>query len=239
MDAADFATEISFRIMKPGVPAPQGLSELGTMFERAGLPLDVMNTVLPETDDALRRITTELSNLPGRSTFATCAVIHKSVQDSATLGSAVCVGATMAFVHVTLHGHLKHPSLWLDSRGGGLEIHRALQKVKAPAAVEATLDQWLKDVSPTQSIGTLAIGSALGNNEPSLFDSVVAATKKIPKGGWLVMESGNLPSRREIASTLIARKWFNLRFDAQTTAADHPTWGNGLLLLQRSGVQIL
>jgi len=239
MDAADFAAAITFRIMKPGVPAPQGLSELGTMFERAGLPLDVMNTVLPETDDALRRITTELSTLPGRSTFATCAVIHKCAQEGATLGSTVCWGATMAFAHMTLHGHLEHPSLWLDNSGGALETHRAMQRVRAPAAIAATLDQWLKDASPAQSIGTLAIGSALGNSEPSLLDSIVAATKKIPKGGWLVMESGNMPSRREIAETLVARKWFNLRFDGQTTAADHPTWGHGLLLLQRSGVQSL
>ena len=231
MDAAEFAAAISFRIMKPGVPAPQGLSELQTMFARAGLPLDVMNTVLPESDEALRRITTELSDLPGRSTFATTAVIQRAVQDSAHLGVAVCWGSTMAFVHLCLHAGQKHKSTWVHESDHGLEAQRAMQKLAAPPALSMSLPEWLEDTS--ESIGVLTLGNARDEIDASALDSAVSAAPKMPRGGWIVLEGGNSPSRRECAAKLVAKKLFKIRFDGQTTAPEHPTWGNGMILLQR------
>jgi len=190
------------------------------MFLRAGMPLDVVNTVLPEHDESLRKIFAPFWNEPQRASFAVAAVVRILAAATSPEYILACHEPRSRFVTRTL-AQTGQPS------------------VSAPV-VQIPQDPvtWLAEFRPQTNhgpIGLLFLGA--GTPLSDLADVLDAGRQHMADTSWIVIEGSNASGVRAAANEFLAGTSAEARYkvilDAETTGIAHPTWGDGLLVLQR------
>ncbi|WP_169727978.1 class I SAM-dependent methyltransferase [Adhaeribacter aquaticus] len=105
MSYADFINKISFRFLQPQTKQPIGLGTLKRTLPKAGISLDVLNTVLPEQDAEMKDRLKEVCKVPRMSTFAVGAMINKAVSQLKPNEVFVNVGVWNGFTFLSGVAH--------------------------------------------------------------------------------------------------------------------------------------
>lgn len=105
MTYTDFIQGISFRFIQPKTKQPLGMGTLKRILPKVGLSLDVLNTILPEQDAALKASLKEVCRVPRMSTFAVGAMINRAVAQMAANEVFVNVGVWNGFTFLSGVAH--------------------------------------------------------------------------------------------------------------------------------------
>jgi hypothetical protein len=105
MSYTDFINGISFRFIQPQTKQPIGVGTLKRALPRAGISIDMLNTVLPEQDAEMRQRLKEVCKIPRMSTFAIGAMINQAVAQMQPDESFVNIGVWNGFTFLSGVAH--------------------------------------------------------------------------------------------------------------------------------------
>lgn len=239
MDYADYVRQVSFRIFQPTAPRPAGFRALNQLARKAGLHLEMWMTVLPEEQDSMRRRLRRVCRLRRKSTFAIGAIINRGVQQ---------LPAGQSFLNIGVGGGFSLLSAMAGHRG---TICIGVDRVsRRPAARDSFVRRFNHWKSPRHELHEVdfrtylkdehqrPIGFCVCDNMRTYqnqLDALQLAEPYFADGGLIFVDDLNEPEIRQAASDFVIASPFeyHVLLDVETPRSGHPTFWNGVLLLQR------
>jgi hypothetical protein len=240
MDYSDFVSGIRFTLLPPErYPPPDELARLGDLSRARGVPFDLLNTQLPENDVALKRAFTWLCWVPRMSTFAIGAMIQRAVAEMPDGHVFLNIGVWNGFT--LLSGMLGNPDkvcIGVDNFsdfGGPREAFRArFERWRTPRHRFHEMDY--HDYFRSQHREPIGVYFYDGDHsyEHQLAGLRLAEPFLAPNC-IIFVDDTNTPPPRDATRDFLAQRRGDYRvlLDAWTSANGHPTWWNGLMVLQR------
>lgn len=239
-DLASFATGIRFRWIQPEQALVRWHFTVRHQLERLHYPLDLVVTRLPDEAVRLRRLLRPLCLIPRMSTFAIGAVINRAVALMPPHAAFVNVGVWNGFTFlVGMAGNAGQRCVGVDnfSEFGGPR--------------EAFLSRFTRRRSPRHAFHEMdyrkyfaerhegPIGVYLYDGEHS-YDNQLrgleTAERFFAPGCVIVVDDTNLPDPRRATMDFVGARpgQYRVLLDRTTSGNGHPTFWNGLLVLQRA-----
>jgi hypothetical protein len=250
MNLRRYISNISFRAIEPRTPLgpdrrlriarPGGAD--AKVVELPGAPLDVFNTVLPEAEPETRQTLAPTREMPRMSTFALGAVLNRAVAAMPADQVYVNVGVWQGFTYFA--GALGNP----DKRCIGVDNFSEWGKDDVRLALE---DRLARIGTPGQALHTMdyreyfakvhrdPIGVYVYDGDHAYehqLQGLKIAEPHLADGCVVIVDDTNSRHPYEATLDFIAqsdRRW-DMLLDCDTSAAGHPTWWNGLMLIQEA-----
>jgi hypothetical protein len=251
LDLRSYISSISFRAIEPQYPLgpdrrlkiPRLERPDAKVLELPGAPLDVFNTALPEGEAETRQALGPICEMPRMSTFAFGAVLNHAVAAMPADQVYVNVGVWQGFMYFA--GALGNPG----KRCIGVDNFSQWSKEDVRLALE---DRLARIGTPSQTMHTMDYREYFANvhRDPIgvyVYDGDHAyehqlnglriAEPYLADGCVVIVEDTNSHDPYEATLDFIAqsdRRW-DMLLDCDTSVAGHPTWWNGLIVIQDGG----
>ena len=239
-DIESFATGIRFRWIQPGQALVPWHLTLRHQCERLHYPLDLLLTRLPDDGARLRRLLRPLCLIPRMSTFAIAAVINRAVSLMSPAAAFVNVGVWNGFTFLAgMAGNAGRRCVGVDDfsefggpRGAFLD---RFERRRAPVHEFHAMDYRAYFAERHEG----PIGVYLYDGEhgyENQLRGLETAERFFAPGCVIVVDDTNLPAPRQATLDFVAARpnAYRLLCDRRTAGNGHPTFWNGLLVLQRA-----
>jgi hypothetical protein len=239
MDVAEYAQNISFRVLQPATPRPSGFRALNHLARKAGIHLEMWMTRLPEAQEEMQARLADVCKGPRMSTFAIGAIINRAVAEMSAGHTYLNVGVSNGFA--LLAGMARNA----DKRCVGVDefaksqaprgaFLKRFERVRAPnhAFHETDFRKYLNETH-SQPLGVYVI-DGLRSYEDQL-DGLTLAEPYFARGCMVLVDDTNWPHVREANHEFLKASAFEYRtvLDVQTPRTGHPTFWNGVMLFER------
>ena len=242
MEFTEYASLLSFRFLGPNARLPRPLDPLvDAIFRRAGALIEICNTRLPVQDEMTRRALSELCRIPRMSTFAIASLINYGVslmpRDQAYLNVGVWNGFSF------LAGLVNNPDkvcIGVDNFsefGGPREgFLKRFERYKSLNHDFFDMDyrEYLSKVHRRQ------IGFYVFDGPHSYEDQLNGLELAEPFFGRncrILVDDTNWQAPREATMKFVESRGDRYRviFDQRTSRNGHPTFWNGIIIVERGG----
>jgi hypothetical protein len=240
MDLATYADGIRFRFMHPHTLRPKGYGRVSRLLDRIGVHPEVINTCLPPTDPTAVRALTELCRVPRMSTFAIGAIINRAVSQLPAGQMFVNVGVWNGFTFLSgLANNQAARCVGIDnfSRFGGPRAQFAKRFERSRSPNHHFFDMDYAEYFARVHDGLIGFYMYDGRHTyAEQMAGLVVAEKFFADRCLILIDDTNLePSRRATLDFVRASTTsYRVLFDRTTAGNAHPTFWNGLILLQRT-----
>ncbi len=240
-DLASFATGIGFRWIRPDQPLGPWHLRMRHQLQRVHYPLDLAIARLPADGFRLRRLLRPLCLIPRMSTFAIAAVLNRAVSLMPPDAAFVNVGVWHGFTFLTgMAGNADKRCIGVDdfSEFGGPRdaFLRRFEHRRSARHEFHEMDYRAYFAERHQGpIGVYFYDGEHGYDNQ--LRGLEAAERFFAPGCVIVVDDTNLPEPRRATMDFVAARGSRYRvlFDRTTAGNGHPTFWNGLLVLQRAG----
>jgi len=240
MDIANYIKEISFRFIKPNVYV-KGFNRLSRGLEKLNLSLETINTKLPENEDVTRDRLRELLKLPRLSTFAIGAIINKSVSEMSDDCCFVNVGVWHGFTFFAgLVGNPQKRAIGVDKYSFskyGVPYEQFIQrfnKYRSSNHHFHSVDyrDYLSDIHEGKIGVYLYDGPHDYENQ---LEGLRAAEPYFSENCLVLVDDTNWDAPRQATLDFIEKTphRYQILLDKTTCVGTHPTFWNGIMILQR------
>jgi hypothetical protein len=240
MDYAEYVRKISFRLLQPDAPRPAGFRALNRFASRVGVPLEMWMTALPEGQSRMQRRLRRVCRLKRRSTFAVGALINRGVAQMPAGQVYLALGVGGGFpLFAGMAGHRDRYCIGVDPLTGPgprrESFLRQFVRWRGPRHDFHELDglDYLRHVH-RGTIGYCVCGGR--RDYPAQLALLRALERHLGDSAAILIEDANRPEQRRAALDFVETSPFrySVLLDVQTARSGHPTYGNGVLLLQRT-----
>lgn len=235
-----FARGISFRFIQPFTVLPRGYSPFARLLDRLNLSVEITNTRLPEYDHAIKQALHPLCKIPKMSSFAIGALIHQGVRSIKPEEAFVNVGVWNGFTF--LCGLLNNP----DKQCIGIDNFSEFGGPREPflkrfnhyrSARHEFYDQDYKDFFAAHP--KVKIGFYIYDGEHSYANQLRGlqlAEPYLSENCLILVDDTNVESARQGTLDFMDQSPHEYRIiiDQKTRRNCHPTWWDGVMLLERS-----
>jgi hypothetical protein len=238
---ASFASGIRFRWIQPDQQLGRWHARMRHQCDRIHFPLDLVVARLPEQGARLRRLLRPLCMMPRMSTFAIAAVINRAVALMPPDAAFVNVGVWNGFTFLAgLAGNADRRCVGVDDFsefGGPKEAFLArFERRRSASHVFHEMDYRAYFADRHEG----PIGVYLYDGEhgyENQLRGLETAERFFAPGCVIVVDDTNLPEPRRATFDFMAARpgGYTVLLDRTTAANGHPTFWNGLLVLQRAG----
>lgn len=236
---SDYLSGISFRFIKPHTPwLPLGFARF-TPWRRFGSSLEFANTRIPYCEAEMKENLRKICNIPRMSTFAIGAIINKGVSQMRDTEAFVNVGVWHGFTLLSgIINNAQRRCIGVDdfSEFGGPRkaFHKRFTKYKRPNHEFYEMD-YLEYFS---KIHKGKIGFYLYDGNHSFKDQIrglKAAEPFLSQNSIILIDDINYGKVREGTMNFIASSscQYRILLDRTTYCNHHPTFWNGVMILQR------
>ena len=240
-DLASFASGIRFRWIQPDQPLARWHLTLRHQCERLRYPLDLVITHVPDEGARLRRLLRPLCMIPRMSTFAIAAVINRAVSLIPADAAYVNVGVWNGFsLLVGMAGNAERRCIGVDNFsefGGPREAFLARFERRRSARHDFHEMDYRAYFAERHDgpIGVYLYDGEHGYDNQ--LRGLEAAERFFAPGCVIVVDDTNLPEPRRATLDFVAARpgGYRTLLDRRTAGNGHPTFWNGLLVLQRVG----
>jgi hypothetical protein len=238
MEYVEFIQKISFRFYQPWM-YPKGFTKLSKILKKFTVSLEVLNTRLPEHAQVLQGRLIELLTIPRMSTFAIGTILNEGVSRLADQTCFVNVGVWHGFT--LLAGMKDNPHqrcIGIDNfsefESPKAALMERFERYKSPqhAFYEMDYRAYFRQVHQGQ------IGLYLYDGEHSYANQLQGLRIVEPflaEHGIILIDDTNRPDPRQATLDFISQSPHHYRIvlDQQTCIGDHPTFWNGLMILEK------
>jgi hypothetical protein len=247
MDFADFASNISFRLLQPDVARGEDRrfvferesGESARLLELPYAPVDFFNTRLPERDGELRAAVRQLCDAPRMSTFGIAGLINQAVASMPAGSAYVNVGVWMGFTF--LSGMVGNPGalcIGVDnfSEFGGPRdaFMERFERHRGPAHQFHEMDyrKYFNHQHADAPIGVYYYDGHHSYDQQML--GLQVAEPYFVDGCIVFVDDTNWPQPHRATYDFLEQsdRSYRLLLDRSTAGNGHPTYWNGLMLLQ-------
>lgn len=241
MDYGDYVRQISFRLFQPDGANPLGFRALEQLARRAGLQLEVWMTRLPEEQESMQRRLRGAMRLRRRSTFAIGAIINRGVGEMPAGEVFLNLGVGSGFALLAaMAGHRCRICIGVDRFARRLSTREAFVRRfrRAKGEGHEFREQDFRDYLTREChdpVGYCVCGHL--STYPDQLDALQLVEPHLADRARVLVSNANRPEVREAAAEFLARSRhvYQVLLDVKTSGSRHPTFGNGLLLIERSG----
>ena len=238
MTYTDYINNISFKLIQPEVRV-RGFYKLDGLLTPLGLSLEAWNTRLPERDPQMDAELRRLLTIPRMSTFALGAIINRAVSQMKDDECFVNVGVWNGYSF--LAGMVNNPSktcIGIDNFsqfGGPQEAFRQrFEKHKSPNHFFHDMDY--KDYFRTVHKQKIGFYNYDGEHSyENQLEGLRAAEPFFSDDCMIFVDDTNLPEPRKANLDFIRQSSnkYEILLDRTTCKNGHPTFWNGVMILQR------
>jgi Methyltransferase domain len=239
MEYAEYLRQISFRLLQPGTPRPAGFRALSQLARKAGIHLEMWMTTLPDDQQGMQLRLKNLCRLRRKSTFAIGAIINRGVARMPADQAFLCLGVGRGFEFFSgMAGNHDRRCIGVDNFERRPRSRRAfLERFNARRSAlhdfhESGIANYLMRVHQGQ-VGYCVCDLATAYR-PQL-ETLRLLEPNLAEGAIVLLNNGNTPEVRRAAVDFQAAALceYSLLLDARTPRSGHPTFWNGVLLLER------
>ncbi|GAA3408537.1 class I SAM-dependent methyltransferase [Paenibacillus hodogayensis] len=233
MNNEQFVTGISFRFVQPQTPVPQE-----KLYGTDAL-LEFSNTTLPEDEERFRNAVNSIWKMPKMSSYAIASIINRTVSQLPGGQSFVNVGVWNGFSY--LAGLLNNPTklcIGVDNfsqfKGPRAAFMQRFNKHKGPAHSFYDMDY----VDYFTQVHRLPIGLYFFDG-PHDYDNQLkglqVAEPYFQQDCIILVDDTNWPEPRQATFDFMEAHpgQYKLLLDETTASNGHPTFWNGLMVLQK------
>jgi hypothetical protein len=233
-----FVTGIRFRAIQPLAPLSRAQATLRARLDRTPLPLDVCITSLPQRGVQLRRRLLPVCQVPRMSTFAVASIINDAVSRLSPGSAFVNVGVWNGFTLLSgMAGNAGRACIGVDnfSEFGGPREAFLARFERARAAGHSFYDMDYRDYFARQH--DAPIGVYLYDGEHSYEQQLAGLELAEPffaRDCIILVDDINAEQPRQATADFLAARpgRYRVLLDQQTSANGHPTFWNGLMVIQ-------
>lgn len=239
MTYPEYLKGISFRFVQPQAKAGKIYKECEKLFKLFGSSLEIFNTVLPESQQEIRRRLARLLRIPRLSSYAIAAMINGGVADMDPGTAFVNVGVWNGFTLLAgMAGNPDKVCVGIDnfSQFGGprdafLERFSRLKSIN-----HQFYDMDYEEYFRTVHQGP--IGFYIYDGEHSYRNQLKGLQVAEPffsRQCMVLVDDTNADEPREATLDFISKSSFKyeILFDVTTSRNGHPTFWNGVMLLRK------
>ena len=237
---ARFVSSIAFRWIQPEDEVTKWHQIVRFRLDQLGYPLDLLITRLPEDGWRLRRLLRPVCLIPRMSTFAVGAILNRAVAQMAPQAAFVNVGVWHGFTLLSgMAGNGDRRCIGVDnfSEFGGPrdEFLRRFDRYRSPLHAFHEMDYRAYFTERHRD----PIGVYLYDGEhgyENQLHGLEVAERFFTPGCVIVVDDTNQPEPREATLAFAGARAGKYRtlLDRRTSANGHPTFWDGLLVLQRT-----
>ena len=241
-DLARYVAGIRFEHLQPDHhPDPQQYNAVVNRLRGQNIHFDVVNTTLPEDGAAMVERLNPVCWVPRMSTFAIGAVINRAVAGMAPGLAYLNIGVWHGFSLLAgMVGHAEKTCIGVDNFGqfGGPRDYflRAFQAARGPAHHFHEADY--RDYLTRNHRGELGVYFFDGPHTfEDQLDGLRLAEPFFSRSCIVIVDDTNEdPARRATEQFLAASPYaYRVVADYRTACNAHPTWWNGVTILERRG----
>ena len=203
--------------------------------------IESINTVFPVDDRVTKERLRPIADIPRMSTLALAAIINRAVAQMPEGQAYLNVGVWNGYSFLAgLLGNADKRCIGVDnfSQFGGPvdDFRRRFEQFRSPA--HSFHDQDYEAYLRTCHKEPLGVYFYDGEHSyKNQYTGLRAAEKFFAPGCWILVDDTNWDEPREATLEFIrrSRRRYRLVLDVRTPYSGHPTWWNGLMLLQHLG----
>ena len=233
-----FVTGIGFRWIQPRAPLSRVQSSLRARLDRTPLPLDACITSLPERGVELRRRLLPVCRVPRMSTFAVASIINDAVSRLSPGSAFVNVGVWNGFTLLSgMAGNAGRSCIGVDnfSEFGGPRDPFLARFERARGEGHRFYDMNYQDYFARQH--SVPIGVYFYDGAHSYEHQLAGLEVAEPffsRDCIILVDDTNSPAPRQATADFLAARpgRYRVLLDQQTSANGHPTFWNGLMVIQ-------
>lgn len=239
MTYAEYLKSISFRFFQPHTKIGKVYKECEKLFKLFGSTLEFCNTILPEDHEQMRKRVGRLCTIPRMSTYAIAAMINRGVAGMDAGTAFVNVGVWNGFTLLAgMAGNPEKVCVGVDnfSQFGGprdafLERFSRL-KSRHHRFYDMGYEEYFRNVHQGP------IGLYIYDGEHSYHNQLMGLRIAEPffsRGGVVLVDDTNAEEPRRATYDFMAKSEhkYNVLFEATTSGNGHPTFWNGVIVLQK------
>lgn len=243
MDYGSYISGISFRFVKPHTPLPSGLRISGIFaktLQRFNVLLDVIITKIANDEQAMKNTLYDICKIPRMSTFAIAAMINRGVSQMPDTQAFVNVGVWNGFT--LLSGMVNNPRkkcIGIDnfSESGG--PREAFKKRFDEYKSENHYFYEMDYIEYFARLHKDPIGFYIydgSHDYENQLKGLEVAEPFFAEECVILVDDTNWAEPRQGTLDFIARSSYRFRvlLDKKTSSNRHPTFWNGIMILQRS-----
>lgn len=239
MNIQDYARGISFRFIQPLSRLPRGYFRVEGMLRWLGVHFDHVNTRLPD-QHATSRIIKPLLGIPRMSTAANGAVVNRIVSAMDPGHAFVNVGVWHGFTFLAgLKSHADRQCVGIDNFsqfGGPREAFMSrFKRSRSPS--HRFYDMDYREYFAKKHDGEIGFYIYDGNHTyEDQLEGLRVAEPYFSSDCVVMVDDTNYVPARQATTDFVAKSnnRYAVLFDQQTARNQHPTFWNGLMLLQRT-----
>ncbi len=239
MNYADYINQIAFRYIKPASKPFPGLGTLKRTLLRTGMPLDVLNTTLPEKHSEMKDRLKEVCKVPRMSTFAVGAMINRGVSQLRPDECFVNVGVWNGFTF--LSGLAHNPEVRcigvdnFSEFGGPREAFlERFNKMKSPkhSFYDMDYEEYFATIHK-EKIGFYIYDG--GHKYEDQLKGLQVAEPFFSDNCIILVDDTNWDDPREATYDFIkqSKHEYKVLLDKKTARNGHLTYHNGIIIFQR------
>jgi len=235
----DYRAQVSFRFIEPQTRLPKGYGEFAKWLRKLGIALDVLNTRPPKVQAGSWGALRELCRVPRMSTIAIGALINWAVARMPEDQAFVNVGVWNGFTFLAgLAGNTARTAVGVDN----------FSAVVAPR--DAFLARFNSRKTPRQQFYEMdyrvyfrtvhrgPIGFYIYDGDHSYenqLEGLRIADPFLAAGSLALVDDTNLAAARQATLDFVEqnRQRFRLALDEPTSRNGHPTFWNGIMVLEK------
>ena len=242
MNFAEYVQGIDFRLLRPCKARPKGVRRLSRMLAKFGCHLEIANTRLPENQAETRKQLRPLCRLPRMSTFAIGALIQRAVAELPHDQAFVNVGVWHGFTYFCgLAGNPTKRCIGIDNfshrDSPRTEFLSRLELLGSDRHVFHEIDfrRYFRDVH-SGLIGVYFFDGP--HTHADHRDALELAEPFFADGCIIIIDDANWSQVRQATDEFRSERAgrYQILLDRKTSGSGHPTFWNGLMILQKSGV---
>jgi hypothetical protein len=239
MDYADYVRQIHFRLFQPETPRPAGFQSLNRLARKAGIHLEMWMTALPDEQAEMQQRLDHICRLRHRSTFAIGAIINRGVDQLPPGQAFLGLGTGCGFpLLAAMADHPDRHCIGVGRLDRSPAVERAYRRRfesrKSPwhAFYPRGFRDYLTHVHQ-RPIGYCACAGLRSYEDQ--FDALRLVEPFLVDCGYVFINDANSPEIRRAISDFLAAGLFEYAtvFDIRTPRSGHPTFWNGVVLIQR------
>jgi hypothetical protein len=249
MDYLSLVNNISFSFLDPmATPGADGLYMLPRgdgssvrLLQLPEAPFDIVNTRLPRNDNEMRLQLGDICKIPRMSTFAIAAIINWGVRQMPADLAFVNIGVWNGFTLLSgMLGNSNKRCIGVDnfSEFGGPreDFHARFERHRSPNHHFYDMDysEYLR-VKHQEPIGFYIYDGE--HSYENQLRGLQLAERFFADGCLILVDDTNWPEPRQATLDFIGQSphTYRIVFDASTSGNHHPTFWNGVMVLQRVG----
>lgn len=239
MSLAEALATVSFRYLQPLQAIPRWISPFLThSFSLPQCIFDRWNTVIPFLDSSRLRALKRAATMRKMSTLAVGAIICECVRRMPSDSCYLNIGTWRGFsLFAGMAGNPEKHCIGVDSfvqfGGPRRTFLRRFQKLRSTSHHFFDVDwrQYMQ-LQHTAKIGVLFYDAA--HDEKSQLDALIMSDPLIIMGGIIIVDDTNWDEPRNAVQRFLEQnKGYRILFDQRTSGNCHPTFWNGLIVLEK------